>query len=200
MFSDSNGQQTARQSAQKAIPDGITDGGLATLARSPEAKVRAAVAAHPDTPLMTLLKLAEDVSVDVRIGLARNPRASIPVELREDLARDKNVDVIYALIDNPAVSESLIAKLGRHLHKEYAKAARARSAAVKAGTWAPSAAAAEAAAAAAAKVEAPAAPEVPSFPTVTAAGVPAPASASAPKTHDNAERADALDVLLGNKR
>ncbi|WP_062519741.1 hypothetical protein [Demequina silvatica] len=192
MFSDStSAPQTARKSAQQVITAGITDGELATLSRSPEVKVRAAVAEHAGTPLMTLLRLAEDTSADVRMGLARNRRASIPIELREDLAKDKNVDVVYALIDNPAVPESLIAKLGRHLHKEYAKAARARSAAVKAGTWVPETAAPEAA-------SAPAAPElvVPTFATVEAA----PVRREAPAPTTSAARADALDVLLGTKR
>ncbi|WP_062465870.1 hypothetical protein [Demequina maris] len=185
MFSDSSAQQTARQSAQRLLRAGITDGELQTLARSPEAKVRAAVAEHPGTPLMTLLRLAEDASSDVRIGLARNRRESIPLEVREDLAKDRNVDVVYALIDNPAVPDALVAKLGRQLHKEYAKAARARIAAVKAGTWAPAAPAAQA-------VAEPV-PEVPSFPTVEASAPrPAPATSAA--------RADALDVLLGAKR
>ncbi|WP_062310872.1 hypothetical protein [Demequina rhizosphaerae] len=188
MFSDSSAQQTARQSVQKVIRAGITDGELQTLARSPEVKVRAAVAEHAGTPLMTLLRLAEDRSADVRIGLARNRRESIPIEVREDLAKDRNVDVVYALIDNPAVPDALIARLGRQLHKEYAKAARARIAAVKAGTWAPSA------------LPAPVLPagedEVPSFATVDAPveRTPRPAAPSP------SARADALDVLLGNKR
>ncbi|WP_062288168.1 hypothetical protein [Demequina phytophila] len=190
MFSDStSAPQTARKSAQQMITAGITDGELATLSRSPEVKVRAAVAEHAGTPLMTLLRLAEDASADVRIALARNRRESIPIELREDLAKDKNVDVVYALIDNPAVPESLIAKLGRHLHKEYAKAARARAAAVKAGTWVPATAAPEVA---------PAVPElvVPTFATVEAG----PARREAPAPTTSAARADALDVLLGAKR
>ncbi|WP_062516679.1 hypothetical protein [Demequina gelatinilytica] len=194
MFSDSNAQQTARQSALKAIPDGVTDGELASLARSPEVKVRAAVAAHAGTPLMTLLKLAEDSAADVRIGLARNRRESIPLEVREDLAKDKNVDVIYALIENPAVPESLIAKLGRQLHKEYAKAARSRSAAVKAGTWkAPEAAVPAPAAPAAAAASA---AQIPAFPPT----VQAPRRTETTAPHNNASRADALDVLLGNNK
>ncbi|SEJ35005.1 hypothetical protein [Demequina mangrovi] len=191
MFSDSNAQQTARQSAQKAIPDGISDGELATLSRSPEAKVRAAVAAHAGTPLMTLLRLAEDRSTDVRIGLARNRRVAIPIEVREDLAKDKNVDVVYALIENPAVPEQLIAKLGRQIHKEYAKAARARLAAMKAGTWSAPDAEAPAAAPAAAL------PEVPAFPPTVQAPA-APAAPAAP--HNNSARADALDILLGDSK
>ncbi|WP_062461651.1 hypothetical protein [Demequina soli] len=193
MFSDStSAPQTARKSAQQTIREGITDGELAALSRSPEAKVRAAVAAHPGTPLMTLLKLAEDASADVRMGLARNPRPGIPVELREDLAKDKNVDVVYALIDNPAVPEALISKLGRQIHKEYAKAARARSAAVKAGTWAPQVGPAPVAPAPAQDVT------VPAFPTVAPASTAVRAIAN-PLDPNRGERADALDILLGGK-
>ncbi|MDN4475632.1 hypothetical protein QQX09_07175 [Demequina sp. SYSU T00192] len=190
MFSDSSAQQTARQSAQRVITAGVTDGELQTLARSSEVKVRAAVAEHAGTPLMTLLRLAEDPAADVRMGLARNRRESIPIEIREDLAKDRNVDVVYALIDNPAVPDALIARLGRQLHKEYAKAARARMAAVKAGTWAPAAPAADAVDAAV-----PAA-EVPAFAAAEAATVQDPRQEPA----TSSARADALDVLLGSKR
>lgn len=183
MFSDNHGQQTALQSAQKALAGNISDGELATLARSPEAKVRARAAAHPGTATITLLKLAQDVNADVRIGVASNPRRGIPVELFEDLARDKNLDVVYALIANPAVPDSVIAKLGRQFHKEYAKRARARLADAKNGV-APEAAVATA----------PLAVEVPSFPPTQAPVVERVPIVAAHRTRD-----DALDALLGHR-
>lgn len=189
MFSDTSAQQTALQSAQRAIAAGVTDGELAALSRAPEVKVRAAVAEHAGTPLTTLLKLAQDAAVDVRIGVARNRRTGIPIEVHEDLAKDKSVDVVYALIDNPSVPESLIAKLGRHLHREYAKAARARLSESKSGTWAP------AVEAAAEPAPAPT-PAVPSFPAIQESTV-----ARTPVTPmADRSRADALDILLGDKR
>lgn len=186
MFSNSNGQRTALQSAQQALAGNISDGELAVLARSPEAKVRAAAAAHPGTPVITLLKLAQDVHADVRAGVASNPRTGVPIELFEDLAKDKNVDVVYALIANPAVPDSLIAKLGRQIHKEYAKHARARLAEAKKG-GAP--AAAPTAAAETAAVEVPAFP-----PTGPAPRVERTSLAAAHRTQD-----DALDALLGKR-
>ncbi|MDN4477635.1 hypothetical protein QQX10_07515 [Demequina sp. SYSU T00039] len=183
MFSDGNGQQTALQSAQKALAGNISDGELATLARSPEAKVRAAAAAHPGTPIITLLKLAQDVNADVRIGVASNPRQGIPVELFEDLAKDKNVDVVYALIGNPAVPDPVIARLGRQIHKEYAKHARARLAEAK--RYGAAAAPAPAVPAAAA--------EVPAFPPTH----PASVGERAPIVAAHRVRDDALDALLG---
>lgn len=185
MFSDNHGQQTALQSAQKALAGTISDGELATLARSPEAKVRAKAAAHPSMPIITLLKLAQDVNADVRIGVASNQRAGIPIELFEDLAKDKNVDVVYAIIANPAVPDSLIAKLGRQIHKEYAKHARARLADAKKGV---------APAVAAAPAPDIAAVEVPAFPPTQA-----PLAERTPIVAAHRTRDDALDALLGNR-
>ena len=126
MFSENYSRQTALASVQKALDPNLTDGELAFLARSEEAKVRAAVAERPATPLTTLLKLAADESQVVRAGVARNQRPDMPGDLHAQLAEDKSADVVYALIENPAVSDALIGRLARQFHTEYASAARAR--------------------------------------------------------------------------
>lgn len=126
MFSDDGTRQVANRSAQGAIIDRLSGGALASLARSPEPQDRAAAAEHVGTPVTTLLRLAEDPSMEVRRGVARNRRAGVPLEVHEDLAKDKSVDVLYALIANPTVPEALVARLARHRHREYAKAARRR--------------------------------------------------------------------------
>ncbi|WP_297082553.1 hypothetical protein [uncultured Demequina sp.] len=126
MFSENYSRQTALASVEKALDPNLNDHELATLARSEEAKVRAAVAERPAMPLTTLLKLAHDVSPVVRAGVARNPRVDIPEDLHRELAGDKSPEVVYALIENPQVSDAIIGKLARQIHKEYAVAARAR--------------------------------------------------------------------------
>ena len=126
MFSENYSRQTALASVEKALDPNLSDSELASLARSEEAKVRAAVAQRSTMPLTTLLKLARDESPTVRIGVARNERTDMPVELYEQLASDKVADVVFALIENPSVPDAIIAKLGRQFHKEYASAARAR--------------------------------------------------------------------------
>lgn len=133
MFSEKYSRQTALASVQKVLDATLTDAELASLSRSDEAKIRAAVAEQPATPLTTLLKLASDESKVVRVGVARNPRPDMPADLHAQLAEDKSADVIYALIDNPVVSDALIGRLARQFHKEYASAARARLAS-KGGT------------------------------------------------------------------
>ncbi len=180
MFSDTNRQQTALQSAQSALTARITDGELAALARSAEVKVRAAAAAHPAVPLTTLLRLAEDEAVDVRIGVASNRRHGIPAGLFEDLAKDRNVDVVYALIANPAVPDALIARLGRQVHREYAKAARARLAKARRGEFLP-------------EPEMQAAPQ---GPVVTPGATP---RSTAPAASSRRVDEDALDALLGTR-
>jgi hypothetical protein len=104
----------------------LTDHELATLARSHESKVRAAVAEREATPLTSLILLAQDASPAVGCGVARNPRVDMPLSIRQDLARDKSPEVIFALIANPAVPHSIIARLARARHKEYSAAARRR--------------------------------------------------------------------------
>ncbi len=111
---------------EKALDPDLSDAALASLARSEEAKVRAAVAERPATPLTTLLKLMTDDAVSVRVGVARNQRTDMPLDVYEQLSQDKSVDVIYALIGNPNVPDAVIGRLARQFHKEYASAARNR--------------------------------------------------------------------------
>jgi len=124
MFSENYSRQTAIASATKVLAADLTDHELATLARSEEAKVRAAVAERANTPLTSLLLLAQDVAPAVRAGVARNPRPDLPVEMRQDLARDKSSEVVYALIDNPATPEAILTKFTRSFHRDYAAAAK----------------------------------------------------------------------------
>ena len=137
MFSENYSRQTAIASATKVLAADLTDHELATLARSEEAKVRAAVAERVNTPLTSLLLLAQDVAPAVRAGVARNPRPDLPVEMRQDLAKDKSSEVVYALIDNPATPDSILSKFTRSFHRDYAVAAKEalnrRKSAAKAG-------------------------------------------------------------------
>lgn len=126
MFSENYSRQTALASVQKALDPALSDSELAQLARSEEAKVRAAVAERPGMPLTTLLKLSQDPSPAVRAGVARNPRVDVPDDLHRELAADRSPEVVFALIENPQVSDAIIGKLARQIHKEYAAAARAR--------------------------------------------------------------------------
>ena len=124
MFSENYSRQTAIASATKVLAADLSDHELATLARSEEAKVRAAVAERANTPLTSLLLLAQDVAPAVRAGVARNPRPDLPVEIRQDLAKDKSSEVVYALIDNPATPDSILTKFTRSFHRDYAVAAK----------------------------------------------------------------------------
>ncbi len=127
MYSEDYSQEkTALGSVQKAMASVNGDADLATLARSHEAKIRAAVAEAPRTPLTTLLILAADVVPAVRAGVARNPRVDLPVEVRETLAQDKSIDVQFALLKCPVLPDSALAKLARSGHKEVSSAAKER--------------------------------------------------------------------------
>lgn len=115
-----------------ALDPSLSDTDLAVLARSGEAKVRAGAAAHPNTPLTLLLKLATDEANSVRAGVARNPRKDIPEEVLRELANDSAADVVFALIANPSVPDSVIARVMRGKHKDAVGPAKARLA--KSGT------------------------------------------------------------------
>jgi len=136
MFSENYSRQTAIASATQTVGADLTDHELATLGRSEEAKVRAAVAERPNTPLTTLLLLARDIAPAVRAGVARNPRPDLPVELRQDLAKDKSPEVVYAVIENPATPDSILNKFMRGFNRDYAAAAKASSARRKSGALA----------------------------------------------------------------
>ena len=124
MFSENYSRQTAIASATQVLAADLTDHELATLARSEEAKVRAAVAERPTTPLTSLLLLAQVVAPAVRAGVARNQRPDLPNEMRQDLAKDKSSEVVYALIENPATPDEILTKLTRSFHRDYAGAAK----------------------------------------------------------------------------
>ncbi len=126
MFTENSTRQTALGSLEKALDPNLTDADLAVLSRSEEAKIRAAVAERPETPLTSLLRLSTDSSSTVRVGVARNRRPEMPEDVFDQLSRDKSVDVLFALIENPMVPDTIIGRLARHYHKEYAGAARAR--------------------------------------------------------------------------
>lgn len=133
MFSENYTPRTALGSAERAHDPSLTDGELAMLARSEESKVRAVVAARPQTPLTTLIKLADDVSPAVRAGVAANPRLDIPLEMREELAADKSPEVLYAVVRCEATPVSVVQKVARNRNRDVALAAKSRLKAIKAG-------------------------------------------------------------------
>ena len=120
-------ETTALGSVQRAMASVNGDADLAQLARSHEAKIRAAVAEAPQTPLTTLVVLASDTTPAVRAGVARNPRDDIPEELRERLAGDKSVEVLRALLRCPTLPERILAKLAKSRVKEISTVAKQRA-------------------------------------------------------------------------
>lgn len=126
MYSENYSRQTARASAERARDPETNDHELATLGRSEEVMVRAAVAERVETPLTVLLKFADDEAASVRAGLARNQREDLPIEVRQELAKDKAPEVLLALLRNPAVPDSVVAKLSRSRQRDIASAARKR--------------------------------------------------------------------------
>jgi len=137
MFSDNYAASTALARSQKVLAAELSDYELGSLARSEEAKVRAAVAERAQTPLTSLLLLARDISPAVRAGVARNPRPDMPIEMRQDLAKDKSPEVVFAVIGNPATPEQILSKFQRSFHRDYAVAAKEQLQARKAGRTAP---------------------------------------------------------------
>ncbi len=126
MFSSKHTQETALASLRQALDSGLGGNELAKLASSPEALVRATVAAHPGTSLLSLLRLAEDESASVRAAVARNPRQAMPEDLHERLAEDKHAEVRLALAGNPSVPRSILVKLARGRDKDVQLVARTR--------------------------------------------------------------------------
>jgi len=127
MFSEGyESGKTALSSVNQVMRDDLTDSELAVLGRSEEAKIRAAVAERPLTPLTTLLRLASDEAPSVRAGVARNPRSDLPIEVREALATDKDITVQLALLRCPTVPEAIVRKMGRSWNREVAAAAKKR--------------------------------------------------------------------------
>ena len=96
------------------------------MARSDELMVRVAVGERPQTPLTSLLILAADEAPAVRAAVGRNPRADIPIEVRENLAKDKSPEVLHALIRCESMPEAVLSKLTRSFNRDVAHAAKTR--------------------------------------------------------------------------
>lgn len=122
---------TALERVQKAMASANGDAELATLARSHEARIRAAVAEAPQTPLTVLIILAKDRVPDVRAGVARNSRVDLPAEVRETLARDKNMDVQIGLLECPVLPETALSRLARSGYRKVSSIAKDRIKALK---------------------------------------------------------------------
>ncbi|MDN4474071.1 hypothetical protein [Demequina zhanjiangensis] len=88
--------------AQAAAGDRLDPQEIAEMARSRDRAVRAAIAARPDIPMPTMLRLATDRSVEVRIALAGNRAIARSSALLDALAQDPSVEVRLALVGNSA--------------------------------------------------------------------------------------------------
>jgi hypothetical protein len=128
MSTEEFGKGASALEAIRQATDSVTsDAYFAALARAREARVRAAIAEGPDTPLAVLLILAKDVAPAVRAAVARNPRVDLPLQIRETLAQDKSVEVLLGLIDCPNLPDVVLSKLSRSTVKKVAIAAKERT-------------------------------------------------------------------------
>jgi hypothetical protein len=95
---------------------------ILALGQGKNALVREIVAAREDCPLGLMVTLAHDHVTDVRVAIARNPRALQSV--MEYLAKDKQPAVILALLTNPSLPEEVVKDLAfNHKRREVREAA-----------------------------------------------------------------------------
>ncbi len=128
MYSEDYEKGAAALEAVRIATDSITsDAELAALARAPEAKVRAAVGEQAKTPLGVLLVLATDTAPAVRAAVGRNPRVDLPLKVRETLAQDKSVEVLFGLLKCPTLPDAILARLAKSSVREVAAAAKERA-------------------------------------------------------------------------
>lgn len=88
---------------------------LGELAASPNTPIRQAVAARLDCPLGLMIELSADDATEVRMALAANPSAA-PV--MEQLAQDRNRDVVKTLAVNPALPQGALLGLTSHKRRD----------------------------------------------------------------------------------
>ncbi len=82
---------------------------LEELSNSSDERLRARVAEHRNTSLRALLKLIQDVSAEVRLSVAYNPKANST--LLWQLSEDSDSDVRYSVAENPLVLPEILKKL-----------------------------------------------------------------------------------------
>lgn len=99
---------------------------LLALVSSKDAKVRLSLAARPDAPLSALIHLAQDSKSGVRKALAANPALARVQTVVTMLCEDKDLDVLIAVAQNPAVPAAWVSALRDHPRRQVRDAAAAR--------------------------------------------------------------------------
>ncbi len=90
------------------------------LVQSKDVSARVAAAGRADAPLGALIAFTQDPKPEVRASVASNPGIGRTTTVIATLSEDKSIDVVKALIDNPAVPHEAVEKIAA----DGAKAAR----------------------------------------------------------------------------
>lgn len=91
------------------------------IVQSKDVAARVAAAGRPDAPLGALIAFTQDPKQEVRAAVASNPGIGRTTTVIAQLAEDKSIDVVKALVDNPAVPHETVEKIAA----DGSKAARA---------------------------------------------------------------------------
>lgn len=95
------------------------------LVRSKDVSARVAAAGRFDAPLGALIAFTQDSKTEVRVAVAANPGIGRTSTVISQLSEDKSIEVVRALIDNPAVPHETVEKIaadGSRSAREYAQA------------------------------------------------------------------------------
>lgn len=114
--------RTALEGTEEHVASGeLTSDEYMVLVQSKDVSARAAAASRSDAPLGALIAFTQDPKPEVRAAVASNPGIGRTTTVVARLAEDKSLDVVKALIDNPAVSHETVEKIAT----DGARAARA---------------------------------------------------------------------------
>ncbi len=120
------GRTTVNESSEAgSVSGGLTGDEYMTLVRSKDVSARVAAAGRFDAPLGALIAFTQDSKTEVRVAVATNPGIGRTATVIAQLSDDKSIEVVRALIDNPAVPHETIEKIaadGPRLAREYAQA------------------------------------------------------------------------------
>jgi hypothetical protein len=120
------GRTTVTDSPEARAASGeLTGDEYMNLVRSKDVSARIAAASRPDAPLGALIAFTQDQKPEVRTAVASNPGIGRTTTVIARLSDDKSIDVVRALIDNPAVPHEAIEKIaadGPRAARSYAQA------------------------------------------------------------------------------
>ena len=121
------GTNSATELDKRALAgDDLSGDDYMALVQSKNVEAKVAAAGRQDAPMGALIAFSQDRKVEVRVAVAKNVGIARSTTLGAALVADRAVEVALALVENPAIDDSLIGQIATEGHKGARAAATER--------------------------------------------------------------------------